>query len=184
MSAEAAQQRAASNSIRVGAQKRTNPLDELRQVFGVSGGLKLARDFTERYLFKISADGYHVGWVADAGSDYDFYNTKHEIVHSEEKKEMPQLNNPKLLGSGDPSGEVLDSVRKGRRRKKETKIFLSTNLPLAFKLKTDPQYVSDTSKGFMYRVMLGGKHIGWTNKNGRDVEFYDCKVFGIFWFCF
>jgi hypothetical protein len=31
-------------------------------------------------------DRYHVGWVAEAGSDFDFYNTKHEIVHSEEKK--------------------------------------------------------------------------------------------------
>lgn len=82
-------------------------------------------------MFKIQADGYHVGWVADAGSDYDFYNTKHEIVHSEEKKEMPQLANAKLLGSGDPSRDVLESVRK------------------AYKLKTDPTYVSDTTKGFM-----------------------------------
>ena len=111
-SAEAEAARAAQrqgDKVRVGTMKRANPLDELRSVFKTSGGLKLSRDFTERYLFKISADGYHVGWVKDAGSDYDFYNTKHEIVHTEEKTEMPQLSNPKLLGSGDPSG-IADVV--------------------------------------------------------------------------
>jgi hypothetical protein len=33
-------------------------------------------------LAQVSADGYHVGWCQQAGSDYDFYNTKHEILHS------------------------------------------------------------------------------------------------------
>jgi hypothetical protein len=88
VSADAAKQRTENGAVRAGALKRASPLEELRQVFKTTGGLKLARDFTERYLFKISADGYHVGWVADAGSDYDFYNTKHEIVHSEEKREV------------------------------------------------------------------------------------------------
>jgi hypothetical protein len=88
VSPDAAKLRAENGAVRAGAVKRAGPLEELRQVFNTTGGLKLARDFTERYLFKISADGYHVGWVADAGSDYDFYNTKHEIVHSEEKREV------------------------------------------------------------------------------------------------
>jgi hypothetical protein len=72
---------ATREQIRAGEQK-SNPLEDLRAVFKVTSGLKLTRDFTERYLFKINADGYHVGWCQNAGSDYDFYNTKHEIVHS------------------------------------------------------------------------------------------------------
>lgn len=66
-------------------------------MFKVTSGLKLSRDFTERYLFKISADGYHVGWCSDAGADYDFYNTKHEILYSVDKSEMPQLSDPKVF---------------------------------------------------------------------------------------
>ncbi len=100
VSADAAKQRTESGTVRVGALKRVSPLEELRQVFNTTGGLKLSRDFTERYLFKISADGYHVGWVADAGSDYDFYNTKHEIVHSEEKREVRERAIEKCLHGG------------------------------------------------------------------------------------
>ena len=158
VSAEAAAARAASTKVRVGTMKRTNPLEELRAVFKTAGGLKLSRDFTERYLFKISADGYHVGWVQDAGSDYDFYSTKHEILHTEEKSEMPQLSNPKLMGSGDPSAETLATLKK------------------AYKAKVDLVFVSDASNGFMHRVTnREGKLFGYSCKSGRDVHFHDSR---------
>ena len=48
VSADAATQRSNTTMVRVGAQKRVSPLDELRSVFKTAGGLKLSRDFTER----------------------------------------------------------------------------------------------------------------------------------------
>lgn len=93
-----------------------------------------------------------------AGGDYDFYDTKHKILHTIEKSDMPQLSNPKLLGSGEIKGEVLEKIKK------------------AYKIKAEPIFTSDTSKGFMYRVSLRkGKQIGWTCKTGRDVAFYDLR---------
>lgn len=128
------------------------------KVFKATGTLNLSRDFTERYLYKVCANGYHVGWCKDAGSDYDFYDTKHEILHSVEKAELPQLTDPKLLGLGEPSAQTLADIKK------------------AFGTKADLVFLSDVSAGYMFRVTLNdGKHLGWACKSGRDVEFFDQK---------
>ena len=45
----------------------------------------------------VTREGYHVGWVMKVGSDYDFYNTKHDLVHSVLCTDMLQLSDDKVL---------------------------------------------------------------------------------------
>ncbi len=56
-------------------------------------------------------------------------------------RQMLQLANPKLLGSGEPAPEVMETIRK------------------AYRVNVDPTFVSNVSKGFMYQVNKEGKQV-------------------------